>query len=173
MKHGAVIWLTGLSASGKSTLAKGLCEHLRGKGLPVELLDGDSLRAVFPETGFTKAERDTHIRRVGFMASLLEKHGVHVVASFVSPYREARRFARGLCKNFIEVHLSTPLEECERRDPKGLYAKARRGEIRDFTGVDAPYEPPESPELTIDTSAVSMEEALESLIQAVDSRCGP
>ena len=96
---------------------------------------------VFPTTG-SRAERDAHVRRVGFLASRLEHHGVYVVASLVSPYRESRDFVRRLCRNFIEVHVATPLEECERRDVKGLYAKARRGEIANFTGIDDPYEPP-------------------------------
>jgi len=95
----------------------------------VELLDGDEIRSVFPSTGFSHAERDAHIRRVGFLASRLERHGVTVVASLVSPYRESRQFVRSVCRRFVEVHVSTPLEECERRDPKGLYRKARAGEI--------------------------------------------
>ncbi len=119
--------------------------------MDVEYLDGDAMREIFPTTGFTRAERDAHLRRVGYLASRLEEHGVIVVASFVSPYRESRDFVRGLCRNFVEIYVATPLEECERRDVKGLYARARRGEIRNFTGIDDPYEPPEHPELTLDT----------------------
>jgi adenylylsulfate kinase len=145
----AVVWLTGLSGAGKSTIAERVCQALRRRRLPVEWLDGDAIRNVFP-TGFTRPERDAHIRRVGYLASVLERHGVFVVASFVSPYAEARNFVRTLCRNFVEVYVATDLGECERRDVKGLYARARRGEIRNFTGIDDPYEPPERPEVVID-----------------------
>ncbi|MGH7321999.1 MAG: adenylyl-sulfate kinase [Candidatus Rokuibacteriota bacterium] len=153
-----MLWFTGLSGSGKSTIARRVYEALLARGLKVEHLDGDAVRDLFP-TGFTKAERDVHIRRMGHLASRLEHHGVSVVASFVSPYTEARDYARRLCRNFVEVYVSTPLEECERRDAKGLYARARRGEIRNFTGIDDPYEPPERPELTIDTRETSVDKA--------------
>ena len=99
-------------------------------------------------TGFTREERNEHVRRTGFLASRLEAHGVTVVASFVSPYRESRDFVRGLCRNFIEIYVATPLEECERRDVKGLYARARRGEISNFTGINDPYEAPEHPDIS-------------------------
>jgi adenylylsulfate kinase len=153
----AVVWFTGLSGSGKSTIATRLFEELQRRGLKAERLDGDTVREIFPATGFTRPERDEHIRRVGFLASRLERQGVFVVASFVSPYQEARDFVRGQCRNFLEVWVSTPLEECERRDVKGLYARARRGEIRNFTGISDPYEPPARPELTIDTSRESVD----------------
>jgi adenylyl-sulfate kinase len=155
---GAVIWLTGLSGAGKSTIAEQVCAELRRRQVAVEHLDGDGVRELFP-TGFSHQERHEHNRRIAFMASRLEHHGVVVVASFVSPYRESRAFARSLARRFLEVHVATPLEECERRDTKGLYARARRGEISRFTGIDDPYEPPINPELTIDTSTVSVEEA--------------
>ncbi|MFI5348816.1 MAG: adenylyl-sulfate kinase, partial [Elusimicrobiota bacterium] len=137
-----VLWFTGLSGSGKSTLAEGVRDSLAEKGLPVEYLDGDDIRRIFPETGFARADREAHIKRVGHLAGTLEKNGVIVVASFISPHAEARRLARGLCRNFIEVHVSTPLEACEKRDSKGLYARARKGEIKNFTGIHDPYEPP-------------------------------
>jgi len=159
MTKAAVVWFTGLSGSGKSTVASWVAQELRVLGARLEVLDGDTLRDIFPNTGFTKAERDAHIRRAGYLASRLEHHGVTVVASFVSPYRDSRDFVRGLCHDFIEVYVATPLAECERRDAKGLYAKARRGEIRNFTGVDDPYEPPVSPELVLDTTDLSVEEA--------------
>ena len=167
-----VLWFTGLSGSGKSTVSKWVAGSLRARGLRVEELDGDSIRDMFPNTGFSKAERDTHIRRVGYLASRLEQNGVFVVASFVSPYRESRDFVRGLCRDFLEVHVATPLEECERRDVKGLYAKARRGEIRNFTGIDDPYEPPAAPELVIDTSVVSVEEAGRRVLDVLRERLG-
>jgi adenylylsulfate kinase len=167
MKIPAVIWLTGLSASGKSTIAEGLVDYLSKNGDRVEHLDGDVVRKMFPKTGFSKEERDRHIRRVGYLAAMLEKHDVTVVASFISPYREAREFVRSLCKNFIEVHIATPLEVCEQRDPKGLYAKARKGEIKDFTGVNDPYEEPLKPELRIDTTNQSVEESVKIVIDAI------
>lgn len=160
----AVVWLTGLSGSGKSTIAEKLTAAMRARGLKVEQLDGDSVRALFPQTGFTRPDRDAHIRRVGFLASRLEENGVFVVASFVSPYQESRDFVRGLTKRFIEVYVSTPLDECERRDVKGLYARARRGEIPNFTGISDPYEPPAGPELVIDTRTVTADEAVHRIM---------
>jgi adenylylsulfate kinase len=154
-----VVWFTGLSGSGKSTVSKWVAGQLRRRGLRVEELDGDSIRDIFPNTGFSKADRDAHIRRVGYLASKLEQNGVFVVASFVSPYAESRDFVRRLCQNFIEVHVATPLEECERRDVKGLYAKARRGELRNFTGIDDPYEPPLRPEIVVDTTTMTVDDA--------------
>ena len=155
----AVLWFTGLPASGKSTVADWVAGQLSADGLPVERLDGDEVRQIFPETGYTHDERDAHLRRIGYLASKLEEHGVFVVASFVSPYAASRRFIREMCRWFVEVHVSTPLEECERRDPKGLYAGARRGEVANFTGISDPYEAPESPEVSIDTSRLSVEAA--------------
>lgn len=173
----AVVWFTGLPGSGKSTLARRTAAALRDAGHRVEYLDGDSVRRIFPSLGFARSERDMHIRRVGHLASVLEGNGVTVVASFVSPYAESRGFVRGLCRNFIEVHVSTPLEVCERRDPKGLYAKARRGEIGDMTGVGDPYEAPAAPEVAVDTSVLSEPEAVEAVLRAVakrlDGRGGP
>ncbi len=152
MKPPYVIWITGLPAAGKTTIGEALTATLKEKGQRVEHLDGDLLRNLFPGTGFSKQDRDNHIHRVGYLAGMLERNGVTVVASFISPYRDARAFVRKQCKQFIEVYLSTPLEECEKRDPKGLYKKARKGEITQFTGIDDPYEPPENPEIEIDTS---------------------
>ena len=165
-----VLWLTGLSGAGKSTISAHVSGELRRRGLPVEQLDGDSIRHIFPNTGFSKPERDAHIRRVGYLASKLEQHGVYVVVSLVSPYRESRDFVRGICRMFVEVHLATPLAECERRDVKGLYAKARRGEIRNFTGIDDPYEPPLSPELVMDTSGLSVEDAGRRIFETLRKR---
>jgi adenylylsulfate kinase len=156
---GAVLWFTGLSGSGKTTIAQEVCDELERQGIAVEYLDGDVIRSVFPNTGFSRADRDAHVRRVGFLASRLEHHGVVVIAALVSPYRESRDFVRSLCRNFIEIHVSTPLDVCESRDVKGLYAKARRGDIRQFTGIDDPYEAPLQAELVIDTSRVTLEEA--------------
>jgi adenylylsulfate kinase len=161
------LWFTGLSGSGKSTIATGVHQALVRRGVEVEYIDGDALREVFPSTGFTRAEREEHLRRTGYMASRLSAHGVMVVASFVSPYRESRDFIRRLCPRFLEIYVATPLEECERRDVKGLYARARRGEIRNFTGIDDPYEVPEHPELTIDTRALTVEQAVAAVLEHV------
>lgn len=159
-----VLWFTGLSGSGKSTIADWVATSLRNGGLSVERLDGDSVRNIFPNTGFTRPERDAHIRRIGFLASKLEEHGVFVVASFVSPYEESREFVRGLCSSFTEIYVSTPIDECERRDVKGLYARARRGEIDNFTGISDCYEAPQNPDLIIDTSRLSVQEAGRAVI---------
>ena len=152
-----------MSASGKTTIGDALAENLKTLGHRVEHLDGDLVRKMFPGTGFTREERDRHIKRIGYLAAMLEKHEVTVVASFISPYREARAFVRSQCSNFVEVYISTPLEECEKRDPKGLYKKARAGEITKFTGIDDPYEPPENPEIKIDTTDISVDEAVERI----------
>ena len=163
-----VLWFPGLSGSGKSTIAVRVHEELIRRGAEVEYIDGDALREVFPSTGFTREEREEHLRRTGYMASRLAAHGITVVASFVSPYRASRDFIRKLCPGFVEIYVSTPLDECERRDVKGLYARARRGEIRNFTGIDDPYEPPEHPELTLDTRALSVEASVARVLE----RCG-
>jgi adenylylsulfate kinase len=164
-KPAAVLWFTGLSGSGKSTIASRVYEELLRRGGEVEYIDGDALREVFPQTGFTRAEREEHLRRTGYMASRLAAHGVTVVASFVSPYRESRDFVRKLCPSFGEIYVATPLEECERRDVKGLYARARRGELRNFTGIDDPYEAPVAPELTLDTQAATVEECVALVLE--------
>ena len=165
-----VLWFTGLSGSGKSTIATRVHEALVRRGVEVEYIDGDALREVFPTTGFTRAEREEHLRRTGYLASRLAAHGVTVVASFVSPYRESRDFIRRLCPGFVEIFVATPLEECERRDVKGLYARARRGEIQNFTGIDDPYEAPERPELTLDTRALSVDQAVAAVLEHVGGK---
>jgi adenylyl-sulfate kinase len=168
--EGVVVWLTGLSGSGKTTLARWIAARLRDDGRPVEVLDGDAIRDIFPATGFDRASRDAHVRRVGYVASRLAHHGVFVVASLISPYRESREFVRGLCGRFLDVHVATPIEECERRDVKGLYAKARRGELPRFTGVDDPYEPPAHADLVIDTTALGVDDAGALVLDAVRRR---
>lgn len=166
----AVLWFTGLSGSGKTTIAARVYQELARRGTEVEYIDGDALREVFPTTGFTRAEREEHLRRTGYMASRLAAHGVTVVASFVSPYRESRDFIRRLCPGFVEIYVSTPLEECERRDVKGLYARARRGEIRNFTGIDDPFEVPERPELVLDTRMLTVEQSVAAVLERLGGR---
>src|SRR5215208_649797 len=165
-----VLWFTGLSGSGKSTIATRVHEELVRRGTDVEYIDGDALREVFPTTGFTRAEREEHLRRTGYMASRLAAHGVTVVASFVSPYRESRDFIRRLCPGFVEIYVATPLEECERRDVKGLYARARRGEIRNFTGIDDPFEAPERAELVLDTRTLTVDQSVSAVLERLGDR---
>jgi adenylylsulfate kinase len=161
----AVIWLTGLSGAGKTTIAAALAPRLAATGAAVELLDGDALRAAMPGTGFSRADRDGHVRRVGYLASRLEAHGVSVEASLISPYRESRAAVRAMCARFVEVHVATDLAECERRDPKGLYKKARAGALTQFTGLDDPYEAPEAPEIVVDTTRETAEAAADRIVR--------
>ena len=166
----AVLWLTGLSGAGKSTIGGRVCRRLEAAGLAVEYLDGDAIRSVFPQTGFTPEDRDAHVRRVAFLASRLERHGVVVVVALISPYRRSRAFARELCRTFVEIHVSTPLDICEARDVKGLYARARRGEIANFTGIDDAYESPDRPELVVDTGRLTADEAADAIVRAFANR---
>jgi adenylyl-sulfate kinase len=159
-----VVWLTGLSASGKSTLARLVADELEQRGLLVERLDGDIVREHLSKgLGFSKVDRDTNIERIGWVASRLGRVGAVVVVSAISPYEEARQKARRLIEEhaaFVEVHVATSLEECVSRDPKGLYAKAYSGEIAEFTGVSDPYEEPSNPELRLDTEGRKPAESL-------------
>ena len=152
-----VIWFTGLPCSGKTTLAKRMEQEIQAAGLAVEHLDGDEVRGTFSNRRFSREGREDHIRQMGFLASKLEQNGICVLASFVSPYEESRAFAREQCENFVEIYLSTSVEECEQRDVKGMYAKARAGELGDFTGVDAPYEQPKNYDLVLDTAEQSID----------------
>jgi adenylylsulfate kinase len=161
----AVLWFTGLSGAGKSTIASAVVRELVAQGVRTEYLDGDAVRVLSP-TGFTREDRDAHVRRVGFLASRLEHHGVTVVCALISPYADARSQVRALCDNFLEIHVATPISECERRDVKGLYGRARRGEITHFTGIDDPYEAPQNPDLAIDTTAVSLDASVRRVIDA-------
>lgn len=165
-----MLWFTGLSGSGKSTIAERVHEALVQRGVDVEYIDGDALREIFPNTGFTRAEREEHLKRTGYMASRLAEHGVTVVGSFVSPYRASREFIRRLCGNFVEIYVATPLDECERRDVKGLYARARRGEIKNFTGIDDPYEAPERPELSLDTRRLNLDQCVAQVLEQLGER---
>src|SRR5262249_1294895 len=153
-RQGVCIWLTGLSGAGKSTTAEVLTVLLLEHGRHVTLLDGDVVRTHLSQgLGFSKADRDTNIRRMGFVAAATVRHGGVVICAAVSPYRATRNDVRNLigAEHFVEVFVDTPLAVCETRDTKGMYAKARRGEIKDFTGIDDPYEPPTQPDVRLET----------------------
>lgn len=162
----AVIWFTGLSGSGKSTLANELEYRLNKLGIHTFLLDGDNVRhGLNSDLGFSPEDRAENIRRVGEVARLFWEAGIVVLVSFISPYRKDRRRARSLIDDgkFIEVYVKCPLEVAEQRDPKGLYKKARAGIIQDFTGISAPYEEPENPEIVVETDRLSIEESVEKI----------
>ena len=165
--RGVTIWFTGLSGSGKSTLARAAEEALFERGCQVYVLDGDNIRhGLNRDLGFSPADRTENIRRIGEVAKLFTDFGAIVLTAFISPYREDRNTARAVHADddFVEVFVDCSLDVCEQRDTKGLYKKARRGEIREFTGISAPYEPPEAAELTLNTAKSSVEECVAQLI---------
>ena len=171
MTQGFTLWLTGLSGAGKTTVAVAVENELRARGVKVERLDGDTVRqGLTRDLGFSKADRDKNIERVSFVAKLLSRNGVGVIASFISPYREARRQARQETTNFIEVFVDAPIQTCADRDVKGLYAKAFAGELKDFTGVDDPYEAPEAPEITLHTDRETVEESVAKILEYLEAR---
>jgi len=152
LPRGFCIWLTGLPSAGKTTIARELERRLRERGVRTELLDGDEVRrGLSADLGFDRHSREMHAARVTFVAKILARNGVVPLVALISPYRKSRAEAREAIGAFVEVYVNTPLEVCEQRDVKGLYRKARRGEIREMTGVDDPYEPPEKPEIVVDT----------------------
>ncbi len=168
-KKGVTVWLTGLPSSGKSTLAHALSRELRARQLPVEILDGDVVRTHLSKgLGFSREDRELNVKRIGFVSHLLTKHGVFVIVAAVSPYREARDWCRRQIGNFIEVFVQTPVAVCEERDVKGLYKKARAGEIQGFTGVDDAYEEPLNPEVVVKTSAESAEESVAKILAGME-----
>jgi ATP sulfurylase/adenylyl-sulfate kinase len=168
MQQGFVVWLTGLSGAGKSTIAQEVAAELRGVGLPVEVLDGDVVRQRLSQgLGFSRADRDENIRRIGFVANLLARNGTAVVVAAISPFREAREQARSEIGRFIEVYVECSLDELVRRDTKGLYAKALKGEIANFTGVSDPYEAPTAPEVTVDTGTEAVTESVAKVLYAI------
>lgn len=168
---GFCLWFTGLSGAGKSTIANLVVAQLGERGHRVELLDGDEVREHLSKgLGFSKEDRDTNIRRIGFVASLLARNGVVAVTAAISPYRHVRDEVRGWIENFVEIHVATALEDCEARDVKGLYAKARAGEIPEFTGISDPYEPPLNPEVTIETAGRTPEESAAEVVAWLQAR---
>ena len=171
-EKGFCLWFTGLSGSGKTTITNVLVKELRRRGSKLEVLDGDIVRQNLSKgLGFSKEDRDTNIRRVAFVAELLARNGVPVITAAISPYREIRDEARAKMDGyFIEAYVKASVEECERRDVKGLYAKARAGEIKEFTGVSDPYEAPENPELVIDTESQTPEESAQQILDYLEER---
>lgn len=162
------VWLTGLPCSGKTTLGLALTERLLARGWQAEFLDGDVIRhELWRDLGFSKANREDNIRRLGYVASLLARHGIIVVVSAVSPYRAARDQVRNSLTRFIEVYVNAPLAVCEERDVKGMYRKARIGELPGFTGIDDPYEPPLHPEVECRTDLESIEESAAKILEKV------
>ncbi len=165
---GATVWFTGLSASGKTTISQAVADVLRQRGYQVETLDGDIVRQNLTKgLGFSKEDRDENIRRIGFVAHLLSRNGVIVIVAAISPYREIRDEVRARVGRFIEVFVNAPLEVCEQRDPKGLYRKARAGEIQGFTGIGDPYEPPLAPEVECRTDRETVEESIAKVLRAL------
>ena len=169
-QHGMMVWFTGLSGSGKSTIAMGVERELHNRNILCRILDGDNIRAgINSNLGFSAEDRMENIRRIAEIGKLFVQTGVVTLACFVSPTNDVRRLAHNIIGNedFKEVYVSTPLEECERRDVKGLYARARKGEVKDFTGISAPYEVPENPTLEIDTSILSLEESVNRVLEMI------
>ena len=166
--RGVAFWLTGLSGSGKSTLAHGIEEALIRRGVSAYVLDGDNVRhGLCSDLGFAPEDRTENLRRIGEVAKLMTDAGLIVITAFISPFRAERRLAREMFDvgEFIEVHVDAPLAVAEARDPKGLYAKARAGELVNFTGIDSPYEPPEAPEIHIDTTRMTAEQAASLIVE--------
>jgi adenylylsulfate kinase len=171
-EQGFTLWFTGLSGAGKTTISKLVVSELEARGSAIEVLDGDVVRQNLSKgLGFSKEDRDTNIRRVAFVADLLSRNGVPVITAAISPYRAIRDEARAqMDGRFIEAYVKASVEECERRDVKGLYAKARAGEIKEFTGVSDPYEPPENAEIVLETEEQTPEESAAAIIAYLDER---
>lgn len=169
-QHSVMIWFTGLSGSGKSTIAIALERELQKRGLLCRILDGDNIRSgINNNLGFSEGDRVENIRRIAEIGKLFVDTGIITIAAFISPNNDIREMAANIIgkENFLEIFVSTPIEECERRDVKGLYAKARRGEIKNFTGISAPFEAPANPALSIDTSKLSVEESVNKLLELI------
>ncbi len=170
-RAGFTLWFTGLSGAGKSTLSHALAEILRAEGRNVEVLDGDEIRQNLSKgLGFSKEDRDTNIRRIGYVANMLSRNGVIAMTAAISPYREIRDEVRRQSKNFVEVYVKCSLQTLIQRDVKGLYRKALAGEIKEFTGISDPYEEPLNPEITVDTEKQSISESVEIILQRLRAR---
>lgn len=169
-QRSVMVWFTGLSGSGKSTIAIALERELHQRGLLCRILDGDNIRSgINNNLGFSAEDRVENIRRIAEVSKLFVDTGIITIAAFISPNNELRKMAASIIgeENFLEIYVSTPIEEWEKRDVKGLYAKARRGEIKNFTGISAPFEAPESPDLSLDTSKLSVEESVKLLLDLI------
>ena len=169
-QHSVMIWFTGLSGSGKSTIAIALERELQKRGLLCRILDGDNIRSgINNNLGFSAEDRIENIRRIAEIGKLFVDTGIITIAAFISPNNDIREMAANIIgkENFMEIYVSTPIEECERRDVKGLYAKARKGEIKNFTGISAPLEAPQHPALSLDTSKLSVEESVNKLLELI------
>ncbi|MCS3904515.1 adenylylsulfate kinase [Methylohalomonas lacus] len=166
--RGAILWFTGLSGAGKSTIAHALEDRLHRDKIRTYVLDGDNVRrGLCKDLGFTDADRTENIRRIGEVSRLMMQAGVITLTAFISPFRSDRQIARSLVEpgDFIEIYCRAPLETCEARDPKGLYKKARAGQIPEFTGIDSPYEEPQTPEIIVDTDEQSVDECVETILK--------
>lgn len=175
-QHSVMIWFTGLSGSGKSTIAIALERELQKRGLLCRILDGDNIRSgINNNLGFSEEDRVENIRRIAEIGKLFVDTGIITIAAFISPNNDLREMAARIIgpDDFMEIYVSTPIEECERRDVKGLYAKARRGEIKNFTGISAPFEAPAHPALSLDTSRLSLEDSVAQLLQLILPRVLP
>ncbi len=167
-QQGLTVWFTGLSGAGKTTICSAVHAELLARGYRVEMLDGDAVRKhLCPDLGFSKADRDENIRRIGFLAQLLTRNGIIALVAAISPYRAARDEVRNNICRFLEVHVDAPLQICEERDPKGLYRRARSGQLQGFTGIDDPYEAPIAPEIRCATDQYTVEICRDQVISAV------
>lgn len=170
-QRGVTVWFTGLSGAGKTTISRAVLKELQSRECKLEVLDGDVVRQNLTRgLGFSKEDRDENIRRIGFVAHLLTRNGVIVLVSAISPYRRIREEVRQRIENFIEVYVNAPLEVCEQRDVKGLYEKARAGEIKHFTGIDDPYEAPINPEVECRTDLETLEESVTKVLASLAER---
>lgn len=164
-KNGLTLWLTGYSGSGKTSISYGISEKLAEMNIPFEILDGDLIRESLSKgLGYSKEDRCENIKRIGFVAELLSRNGILVIVSAISPFKSARQKVREKIKNFIEIYVNCSLEECESRDPKGLYKKARAGLLSNFTGYDSPYEAPENPEIVCYTEKENLEDSVNKIM---------
>jgi adenylylsulfate kinase len=168
-RRGVTVWFTGLSGAGKTTITRAVAEELRSQECQLEILDGDVVRENLTKgLGFSKEDRDINIRRIGFVANLLTRNGVIVLVSAISPYREVREELRQTIGDFVEVFVNAPLATCEERDVKGLYKRARAGEIKQFTGIDDPYEPPLNPEVECRTDLEELSESIAKVMNKLE-----
>lgn len=169
-QQGVTVWFTGFSGAGKSTIADALTKKLKSEGYRLEVLDGDEIREnLTKDLGFSKEDRDTNIRRIGFVAKLLTRNGVIVLVPVISPYRAIREEMRANIDNFVEVFVNAPISVCEKRDVKGLYKKVRAGQIKQFTGIDDPYEPPLNPEVECRTDLEELSESVDKIFARLKS----